>query len=436
MTPTNKYHQMCSILKKIQPKIPKDQREKDHLLAKLSYLLFDIAYFEGNQKFQNFDEILNNRNSGELIWYLLYLCSKGIDKKILSFANSLETELTQTEDNLLYFEYLYLKFYLLINQHNFDQVLAEFLEKRQKILNLPEKMHYIKGLLYSSVLSIIPFLQKTEILHEIINESKKILNFQLDAFTFALIKRDLLRINFLEPKLVNENRQKLNEILNIYKKIDSKLMIMKIHMDLGILEFYNGNLSKSVINFEKARLMAYKLNANWYNAYISFLYGLTLNKMGNYQKSEQVYLKTIELYTSLNNEVQIINVYDDLANLYVELGEFKDAEKYFQMAINLAKKNSIKPLIVGSSLNLAELKLSQGDFGQVQNLINTADQVIENTIEDNHTMGIFSLKAQMFNLQGKYHEALQILEDGENQLEQNFPAEVISSFNLQNSEIR
>lgn len=431
------YQKNFDALSKITPQNKHDKIELAYLMAKYAYILYDMKYFNSNPLFTDKNNVLKNENIGELIWYLTFLCSNGNTQDVLEIHEYLEEQVSTSGDKLLKLEFLYPHFLILSNQRKFTQVFNEFLEKRSEILQLSEDYIFTKSVLYSCAINVVPYIEKDmKEVDKIFAEIDSVIDFQKDPFSYCEIQRYLIRTEFLKLENAEKNRIQLQKLLSSYSKIGTKLMQLRITLNLGLLEYYNENYVSSV-NYQKNALqLANDINSSMYRAYISFLTGIALAKLGDYKDAELKYLVALEENRKQMNEIQMINILDALGNLSGDIGQFKKAEDFYLYGIELAEKHEVKSYIASIKLNLAILKLSQGDLTEVAQLLKEANDCAENTSQDNFILSITSYRAKLAYMQGNYKKAIQLLDQGKKYLTQSSSTEELANFYLHEAEIR
>ncbi|UYP44854.1 hypothetical protein NEF87_001139 [Candidatus Lokiarchaeum ossiferum] len=434
---THQYREKFNILSDLTLQNKRDETEIAYLKAKYAYILYEMQYFESNPHFKNRKVIFQNDNIGELIWYLTYLCSRKITPEVDEIHDYLKEKLEHSTDNLLNLEFLYPHFLILSDQRKFSHVFDEFLNIKSEILLLSEEFRLTKALLYSCAINIIPYIEKeSEIIDEIFVEIEKVINFQKDLFGYCEIQRYLISTELLSPEKEETNRNQLKKLLSYYFGIGTKLIQMKVTMNLGLLDYYNENYISSVKYQQQALQLAKDLKSIKFQSYISYLTGLSLVKLGNYLEAKQHFLSALEGNRLQANEIQIINIFEALGNLSEDIGQFDKAEEFYNSEIELAKKHNVLSSIAAGNLNLAILKLSQGNLLEVLNLLQEANHYAQDTSMDNFILSIISYQAKLSFMQGNYQKSLTLLEKGKEKLNQNSSPDELANFYLHEAEIR
>jgi tetratricopeptide (TPR) repeat protein len=91
-------------------------------------------------------------------------------------------------------------------------------------------------------------------------------------------------------------------------------------------------------------------------------YGKILRRMGKKETALQIYLKTLEYYQNHIDTRLLTSILHNLANIYLELGNFSESEKYFQRILEIDKLNNDERGLALTYSGLASLNFYTGDF--------------------------------------------------------------------------
>ncbi|MDZ7260953.1 MAG: CHAT domain-containing protein, partial [candidate division KSB1 bacterium] len=107
--------------------------------------------------------------------------------------------------------------------------------------------------------------------------------------------------------------------------------------------------------------------------------GLVYKKLGNYDKAEDEYHKTLTIAESTGDIVNQIIAFNNLGSMNYQLTEYDKAESYYDTAMALLQKynpqNVEKKIMLLSSL--AELKAAQNEIDDFNDLVGKANDLIE-----------------------------------------------------------
>ncbi len=91
-------------------------------------------------------------------------------------------------------------------------------------------------------------------------------------------------------------------------------------------------------------------------------YGKILRRMGKKETALQIYLKTLEDYQDHIDTRLLTSILHNLANIYLELGNFSESEMYFQKILEIDKLNNDEKGLALTYSGLASLNFYTGNF--------------------------------------------------------------------------
>ncbi|MDZ7993145.1 MAG: tetratricopeptide repeat protein [Nostoc sp. EfeVER01] len=213
-----------------------------------------------------------------------------------------------------------------------------------------------------------------------------------------------------------------NEALNIYKRLsgDHNFNIATCNNNLGLVCLNQGKYNEAQLFYQQAlKLKKHKLGENHIdiaNCYDNL--GIIYRYLGKYSEAELYFNQGLELSERLSIDgifpkTQIdkikAQIYNDLALLYLDKKQYKEAEDLIKKCLELTKQlygeNHI--YTATNNNNLASLYHDQGRYTEAENLYQKALKVRKKMLgEDHPDVAItYSNLASLYHDQGKYTEA-------------------------------
>ena len=83
-------------------------------------------------------------------------------------------------------------------------------------------------------------------------------------------------------------------------------------------------------------------------------------RLGEIKEAKNHLQKALAFAKQLNQEKLLASIHNDLGTVYVREGKYTKAENYFQTSFNVANAQQLHPLMIASAMNLARLQRQQG----------------------------------------------------------------------------
>ncbi len=175
-------------------------------------------------------------------------------------------------------------------------------------------------------------------------------------------EKDTIKINTLLDS-ANKNlstnvciaRTIATEALEIAVNINHQEKQAKALMFIGNTYKIELKFKEALIYFEKVQLLAEKNNFTKLNALASGTISVISEKLGNYNFAIAKYLKTIDLFKSINDSLGVCKCFNNIGKLYCLVGNNTEALKYYISGLKIAERIDNKILIVSCLNNMAVL---------------------------------------------------------------------------------
>ncbi len=131
---------------------------------------------------------------------------------------------------------------------------------------------------------------------------------------------------------IDKVKEYIKELKNIHDKIKSKVVLCRYYQIKGILDFYCGNLRKALKDFQKIE----EINPDSYLSY--FHIGQIYGHWGSNYKAIyylKIAVKKLKNKKDVLSILNLIDVYDNLATIYLSLNKKAQAYKYLKKIENL-----------------------------------------------------------------------------------------------------
>ena len=72
-----------------------------------------------------------------------------------------------------------------------------------------------------------------------------------------------------------------------------------------------------------------------------YYFGLINNKLGDFEKAINYYTRSKKIYENFNDLHKIMDIYNEMANIFTCLGKFKNAAYYYMQILNIMNDKKI-----------------------------------------------------------------------------------------------
>ncbi len=141
-------------------------------------------------------------------------------------------------------------------------------------------------------------------------------------------------------------------------------------------------------------------------------------KLGRFEKAEKYWKTALKIFKSLENKQDTCTVLENLATLYVRTGKLKEAEEYYQEALDTALESGLPDVAAHVYMFLHEIKVAQGDMESALFMLEKAEDLGIKMDDREFLAALYTswggLLADLGNLEEaeeKSYKALKILEE-------------------------
>ncbi|PKP17425.1 MAG: hypothetical protein CVU05_15550 [Bacteroidetes bacterium HGW-Bacteroidetes-21] len=184
------------------------------------------------------------------------------------------------------------------------------------------------------------------------------LNIIIRYFLFLAIA-----ITLSSTVLIGQSNPQKDSLLSEIKSCSNDSCRSAIYLELG--DLYENTFPDSAIYFYKKSYMLALPQKNIKLAATAIRYiGIVLYNKGQFSESITMYLKSIELYKSINDQNGLTSSYNNIGLAYSDQGKFETAKEYYEKAMKIhlgnlsaCKDNSCEKDKMGISNNLTNISL-------------------------------------------------------------------------------
>lgn len=196
--------------------------------------------------------------------------------------------------------------------------------------------------------------------------------------------------------------------LNIRNELKDSIGIASSYNNIGNIYYSWKKFSKALEYYNQALKLKNKIRDTTEIVNILMNIGSAWLGLQKYDLAENYYDEALRLATLENN---IVLKADGLINMgYTNFLEKKlnEAEKSYKQALFISQKNSLKYEEMLVMKNLAELYVSQKNFIQAKNFIDSANIKCKQLGSDESFLEIYNIEIELYYHQNKYKEAWEL----------------------------
>jgi len=176
-------------------------------------------------------------------------------------------------------------------------------------------------------------------------------------------------------------------------------------LNLLAKEIYRSNLVEAMAFATRAKKISEKLNYSKGIATAHDRLGRIFSEKGELDTAKKEFEVAIQLFSALNELVEVANVYIGLANLHDTKGEYKLALDHYLKAIDLySKKNNKKGLGLGH-MGVGNILYTMGQYDKAANHYKLSYDILEE-IKSPYSSWSLNNLASVYSMLGKLDEAL------------------------------
>lgn len=183
------------------------------------------------------------------------------------------------------------------------------------------------------------------------------------------------------------------------------------YASLAQVYFEKDDVVKAKENIEKVfKLLANKKSEIPYLISLHTLANIEL-KAGNIEKAFLLDQQGLKIADSLNSDKIKVTFQDNLARCYLDKKEYSKAESYFNKNLEIDTKLNNPNWIADTYINIAELKMLTGDFENAEKKLQLAINILLKNNLSNNTLKAYSVLSDLYQKQGNYKKALEIKDE-------------------------
>ncbi len=177
---------------------------------------------------------------------------------------------------------------------------------------------------------------------------------------------------YLSDKLI-ESKKILLEVIGNQKKLRDKFLLAKAFVNLGIIEDDESNFETARKYFNRALKIADEINNTEIKALAYSELGVSYSYTGELIDAKNSYLKSIDCFELLNNNVRLSYLYSNLGRIYQNYYSFTEAFDAFQKGEKLAGEN--KSALIQNLIGLADISMNLSNYAQALEYYNKANKL-------------------------------------------------------------
>lgn len=215
---------------------------------------------------------------------------------------------------------------------------------------------------------------------------------------------DLANVGFILSRLgrSTEGRQRLNEAFQQAQLRGDIGQVSSILVNIGALEFYDGQLDVAVRIWERAMHLKRQLGDRADEIVLLNNIGFAAHSMGDYARSQQCCLQAIQLSHQAELKYYEVAAHHGLARTLLAQGRLEEARERLQQGITLAEVGGFAQSLEELHEGLADLELREGHF---QDALLAVERAL---VLSPHRYGLQACRAEVLALLGRHDEAIQM----------------------------
>lgn len=157
------------------------------------------------------------------------------------------------------------------------------------------------------------------------------------------------------------NREMLRNIINYIQKNKLNSKLGKAYMNMGTSYHYQTTLDSALHYYEKAVLDFMTSDSELLAKVINNM-GIISTTLGDYNKAQELFNQTVEIYKKLGLDNKISSIYNSIGNLYNKRNEQDSALVYYYKAQQIAVKNQDSVAQTRALVNIANAYYYKEDY--------------------------------------------------------------------------
>ncbi len=242
---------------------------------------------------------------------------------------------------------------------------------------------------------------------------------EISIYLSALVNEQLIYSN---NSNIQETKRFLEEVIELFENNnhENNYNLFSFYNNLGGILEKEKEYKKALNLYTKALNLITNINLNKNHIAYAIIYnsiGLNYYYQMDYEKSIIYYNKAIHVLESINTEHYYISITNkNIAQVYTELNDYVNAEKYYkkslELAINIFDRNNY--IVSDIYLELGNLYFKIKKYDYALNIYKKALLVQEN-LDNNHNNiyknEIYALIADIYQIQGNIEKSISYFEN-------------------------
>tara|TARA_B100002052_G_scaffold222266_1_gene204315 strand:- start:275 stop:1264 length:990 start_codon:yes stop_codon:yes gene_type:complete len=124
--------------------------------------------------------------------------------------------------------------------------------------------------------------------------------------------------------------------------------------------------------------------------------GALYMKKGNYQKSIDIYNKTLSMCEKFNDVIYKQQILIEIGKINIKLSDFNKAEKTFKKAESMHKKIGSELKLITIKKYLAEILIALNKYEEAKNILSEAKKIAEKNSQELHLIDIYKKISEIY----------------------------------------
>jgi len=225
------------------------------------------------------------------------------------------------------------------------------------------------------------------------------------------------------------------DALSVYRDLDNKEWIARTLNNVGITFFELGEYHQAINYYlESLKLNEKTKNKKEMTFNLENL-GDAYRKIGDYQNALEFCQRGLKLALEIDFTQREGYIFEESGIIHFELGRYQKAYEHFCQAKTIAEKIQDKELQILVSINLSKFFINLNDNRRAEQLLEETTKVI-NVINDKRSLiNIYQIKSNLRKKEGKFQEALTLLDQAMDLAKKLNAQEELLSLNLEYSKL-
>jgi serine phosphatase RsbU (regulator of sigma subunit) len=158
------------------------------------------------------------------------------------------------------------------------------------------------------------------------------------------------------------------EALKIYEEADDKIRLGLLYNNIAQL-YDKLNQQDEVLKYSERSLAMCRASGNRYGAAVTLTnYASSLLKKGDKKKPFELMKEAEDIYLEYGDSVSLATLYNNLGYMYRQIQRFDEGKKYYEKAVQLCRRtNNMLGWLMYSS-NIATIYMEEGNYKQAEKI--------------------------------------------------------------------